>query len=121
MRNCPSALAGAVTDVRDTSDGVEVTITAEDRATIKRIIKLADVHARIGLPTDVALEHTGLHGGPGDIGHCPIIHVGTDVQATRLPNGARLHVRALSQGTLKALQAETRDRAGNLPRWVAKE
>jgi len=121
MANCPSAVAGAITNVVDAPDGVFITVTAKDPGSQSRIFALAEVHGRIGGPEGNAPEHTGLHGGPGDIGHCPIVHVATRVSFTRIPDGVRFHVRALGADGVKALQDDTRARASRVPAWIANE
>src|SRR5262245_36886904 len=74
MRNCPSAVAGAKTVAKPTADGVDITITADDPAARQRIVDLARWHAVMTEPVWGMPPHTGMRGGPGTIGFCPIIH-----------------------------------------------
>lgn len=60
-----------------------------------------------------------MHGGPGNIGHCPILHTGTQVTYSRIPHGVRFYVRALTGLDVAVLRDETRTRVANLPRWIA--
>jgi hypothetical protein len=113
MANCPSAVPGAVTELAMTSDGVDVIIAAEDPAARQQIVSLAERHMRMGGPAGLP-EHSGLHGGPGSIGHCPIIHDATRITTTRTVQGVIIHVRALVPGNVKALQDETRSRVAGL-------
>jgi hypothetical protein len=117
MANCPSALSSAVTHVSDIPEGVAVAVTVSDPESHRRLLALADRHARIG-DAEGMPEHSGLHGGPGDIGHCPIIHFGTQVTFSQIPHGVRFYVRALGGVDVVALRGETRVRVANLPRWV---
>lgn len=117
MANCPSALASAVTHVSDIPEGVAVAVTVSDPESHRRLLALADRHARIG-DAEGMPQHSGLHGGPGDIGHCPIIHFGTQVTFSQIPRGVRFYVRALGGVDVVALRGETRVRVANLPRWV---
>jgi hypothetical protein len=118
MANCPSALRTAVTRVADLSDGVSVTVTVTDPDAYDRLLALAEVHARIGDPAGESLEHSGMHGGPGIIGHCPIIHAATRVIYERIPGGVRFAIRALPGRDLADLRRETRARAASLPRFA---
>lgn len=114
MANCPNAVAGATTRVVDTADGVEVQISAADVTAKQRIRELSEVQAQQSEPVRSAPEHSGLHGGPGSIGHCPILHEGTRVTMTVTDAGATLHVAALEPARVKALQDETAARAAAL-------
>lgn len=118
MANCPSALPTAITRVGDLPDGVALTITVTDPAAYERLLELADLHARLGGPAGNAMEHTGRHGGPGSIGHCPIIHAATRVSFERVPEGVRFDVRALPGGDVGELRRQTRARAATLPRFA---
>lgn len=105
MRNCPTAVAGATTQATNTAFGVDLTITANDPASQRRIIELAAKHEGMGDPEGPATRHTGLHGGPGSSGRCAVVHTGTTVTFTRLRKGAVIHVRALLPDDLARVQA----------------
>src|SRR5512140_2723718 len=114
MRNCPSALAGAETRLTNTADGVDLEITASEPAIQRQIVDLARLHERMGLPNASELEHTGRHGGPGTIGHCPIIHTGTTVTFDRVARGAVIHVVAMAPDEVLRLQTTVADRVARL-------
>jgi hypothetical protein len=114
MANCPNAVAGARTSLSMIEDGVEMLITAETSEARHEIELRADKHLRMGDPAGQAPEHTGLHGGPGWMGHCPIIHDATTVSVRRIPNGVVVRVRALIPDAVKTLQEETRSRVAGL-------
>jgi TusA-related sulfurtransferase len=107
MRNCPSALVGATTRFIETKDGVDLEITANDPVVRRQIIALANVHAHLGQPNCAERPHTGLHGGTGTIGYCPIIHVGTRVTFRPRSNGAVIHVHALTPRAVPEIQKAT--------------
>jgi hypothetical protein len=114
MRNCPSALAGAATRVTNTADGVDLEITATEPDIQRQIIDLASLHERMGPPRDSGIEHTGKHGGPGSIGHCPIVHAGTTVTFERLAGGAVIHVVAMAPSDVLHVQTTVADRVARL-------
>jgi TusA-related sulfurtransferase len=111
MANCPTAVTSASTKVVDTPDGVDVVITATEPAAQERIRTLSNAQTEMGEPPVSDHQHTGLHGGPGWLGHCPIIHGDTVVTVTTNDTGATLHIRALDSNRVKSLQDETAARA----------
>lgn len=120
MANCPSAVPDTVTNVVDAPDGVFISVTAAADSARERIYSLARVHAYINGPDGAAPEHSGLHGGPADIGHCPIIHVATAVSFKNIPGGVQFYVRALDKRDVTQLRVDTRARANHVPSWLAR-
>lgn len=114
MRNCPTAVAGATTQAANTTFGVDLTITATEPASWRRILELAALHERMGDPDGSAPRHTGLHGGPGSFGRCPVIHTATTVTFSRLRKGAVIHIRALLPDDIARVQALVADRLAYL-------
>lgn len=117
MMNCPSAVADARTVVRDTERGVDVVVTTTDPAARVELIKLAHFHASQDRMSEWP-EHTGKHGGPGTIGHCPILHDGTTITLSQTENGVILHVVARSSDRVRWLQEQTAARAASIPTWL---
>jgi hypothetical protein len=117
MMNCPSAVDGAQTRLRMTATGVDVIVTAADPETRAELAKLAEIHASMDRFTEWP-EHTGKHGGPGTIGHCPIIHDGTTVSFARFDRGVVLHVTATSTDRVSWLQDQTAQRLASMPTWL---
>lgn len=113
MANCPSSISGASTAVGMTSDGVDVTVTSVLPEVQARIRHLAELHAGMGPPGN-AMMHTGQHGGPGMMGHCPIVHHGTIVTITDVVDGAVIHIRAAEGSRVGAIQREVSDRVSAL-------
>jgi hypothetical protein len=112
MANCPAAVEGAKTAVKDAKDGVVVTVTgpadkvAEIRSRAKHI---ADV-AKKGAPATVT--HTGQGTGGGGIGRCPIDPEGDDtVDVKEVAGGIEATVK--TKKDVAALQKETKERAAN--------
>jgi hypothetical protein len=117
MANCPSAVAGAVTRVVDTPDGVELYVTARRPDAQREIQQRATRQAEIAI--DAArgsMEHTGLGTGSGRYGYCPGMLQQTTVAAFDLPDGARLVVKPFRVEDVPALQKITHERARALER-----
>jgi len=51
-----------------------------------------------------------MHGGPGEIGYCPIIHTGTEVTVRRRSDGAVIHIHAVNPHDVPHLQIAIADR-----------
>ena len=117
MHRCPSAVPAAITKVTAVDDGVELTITSTDLTSQHDIVALAGFQSRIGEAWWFLPQHSELHGGPGNIGFCPIIHRNTDVSVTPIPDGVRIHVKARAAADVKPLQdaTSTRLRALTMP------
>lgn len=110
MTNCPSAVVGAATAVREVEGGVVLDITATDPAAAAEIFARAERHGAMGEPANTEPMHTSQHRGPGTLGHCPVIHVGTTVAVVQIDGGARVTVTANDPGAVPALQRDTRTR-----------
>lgn len=112
MAHCASAVEGAKTDVKDTKDGVVVTVTGPAD-------KVAEIRARAKHTADVAakgegskIQHSGEGTGGGGVGRCPIVVEGdTAVALKDLPNGVEATVTAKKD--VAALQKEAKERAAN--------
>lgn len=112
MAHCPSAVEGAKTAIKDTKDGVLVTVTgpADKTAEIRTRAKhLADVAKK----TDASkIEHTGQGTGGGGLGRCPIVVEGdTTVDVKEIEGGVEVDVK--SKKDASALQKEAKARAAN--------
>jgi len=114
MRNCPSAVPSAKTVMTPAPDGVELTITSPDPNAQRKIVALAQLHATWGEPIWGMPAHTGMHGGPSTIGHCPIVHAKTSVTQQEIPQGVKIHVRSEIPGMAGRLQEITELRVNAL-------
>ncbi len=118
--NCPSVLPSAITEISDIPGGVAVTVILWDPREQDQLLTLARLQERIGEPTSNFTGHSGLHGGAGNLGHCPIIHNRTTVRFTAVTDGVRFDVLALPGSDVAVLRQNTRHRAAKLPRFVAR-
>jgi TusA-related sulfurtransferase len=117
MSNCPSAVRGAVTEVVDVDDGVQITVTARDERAQQEIRQRAQDHGAASWdPERGSVEHTGTGTGSGRYGFCPGVLEQTTVDEELLPNGARITVRADQPAQVRKLQRITRERL----RWLRK-
>jgi hypothetical protein len=82
-------------------------------------IELAAMHERMGDPDGSTRQHTGLHGGPGGLGRCPVIHSGTTVRFTRIRKGAVIHVHALVPEDVARVQAIVAERLAYIAERLA--
>ncbi|HWO19939.1 MAG TPA: hypothetical protein VNO30_14230 [Kofleriaceae bacterium] len=119
MANCPSSVPGAVTKLDLTAGGVDISVTAASPDSQRRIAELAAFH--VLAPTVFATRmHNGLGGGGRSrIGHCPIVHAGTSVTTTVVPNGVRIYLRADDLTRVKELQDTVSARAARLPGFAS--
>lgn len=114
MRNCPTAVAGATTQLTKTDGGVDLEITTTDPAVRRQVITLARMHSHLGDPEGANRAHTGRHGGPGAIGHCPIVHASTNVTYTPTPGGVVVHINAIVPEDVAMVQVTVADRLARL-------
>lgn len=112
MAHCPSAVEGAKTVVKDSKEGVVVTVTATGD-------KVKDVRDRAKHTADVAkmaeppkVEHNSEGKGGGGLGRCPVVVEGdTTVEVKDIENGSEITVKAKKD--VAALQKEAKARAAN--------
>lgn len=112
MANCPSAVESAKTAIKDTKEGVLVTVTgaADKVAEIRTRAKhLADVSKKADAGK---IEHTGQGTGGGGLGRCPIVVDGdTTVDVKDIEGGVEADVKAKKDAA--GLQKEAKARAAN--------
>jgi hypothetical protein len=112
MAQCPSAVEGAKTVVKDTKEGVLVTITGRGDAVgeIRTRAKHAAEVASKPEPSKVA--HTGSGTGGGGLGRCPVVVSGdTSVDVREVEGGVAVDVK--TKKDVAALQSEAKLRAAN--------
>ena len=115
MAHCPSAVEGAKTVVKDTKEGVIVSVTAPPGAADK----VKDIRDRAKHTADVAkmaeppkVEHNSEGMGGGGLGRCPVVVEGdTTVDVKDIENGTEITVKAKKD--VAGLQKEAKLRAGN--------
>jgi hypothetical protein len=109
LRHCPITVDGVAIALRDVDDGVEWTITATDAAAIDEIRRRAAHLVAFTSGQPRRGEHGGGAGG-GFMQNCPVVARSTTIEATDIPGGSRLVVRAGPDLTAPELRAETRRR-----------
>ena len=115
MAHCPSAVEGATTTVKDSKEGVVVTVTAPAGAADK----VKDIRDRAKHTAEVSkmaeppkVEHNSEGMGGGGLGRCPVVVEGdTIVDVKEIDNGAEISVKAKKD--VAGLQKEAKLRAGN--------
>src|SRR5215472_259084 len=112
MANCPNAVDGATTQVKDAKDGFEMVVTAkaddataEIRKRSKHLVEAAKLD-----PANNALQHTGGGTGGGGLGRCPVVMKDTLVDEKDVPGGASLSVKAKNPGDVATIRQEAQDR-----------
>jgi TusA-related sulfurtransferase len=110
MSNCPAAVEKAKTEIKDVDKGVEVTVTAADKAgtdEIRARSKSVTEHAK----ADAAKgQHNGAGGSGGSMGRCPIVIGGTDITAVDVEGGAKYTVLSKDAKELDWLRRESKER-----------
>ena len=77
MANCPSAVEGAKTEIKDVDGGVELTITGSGDA-VKDIQGRAKAIAEAAKSEASTRKHSGTGEGGGAFGRCPVVLRDTD-------------------------------------------
>lgn len=114
MSHCPSAVVGATTTLKNTSDGVSVVVTASDDAAVKAIRERSKHLAEVANAADASVAeppHTGEGGGGGGIGRCPVVVKATTLKVKDVPGGSQVDVKAKVVGDVPKLQTEAKERA----------
>jgi hypothetical protein len=115
MANCPSALEGTKTQVRDSTDGATVVVTGPAD-------KVGEIRSRARHAADVAkkneggkIEHSGGGTGGGGLGRCPIVVEGdTVVDVREIADGVEIDVK--TKKDVAALRKEVKARAAAFTR-----
>jgi hypothetical protein len=112
MAHCPSAVEGAKTTVKDSKEGVVVTVTATGDK-VKDVRDRAKHTAEVAKMTDAPkVEHNSEGKGGGGLGRCPVVVEGdTTVEVKDIENGSEITVKAKKD--VAALQKEAKARAAN--------
>ena len=110
MQHCPTAVAGAKTEIKDNKDSVDVVVTATDAAKTEEIRKRAKhmVEAAKADPTSVA--HNGEGHGGGGLGLCEIVLKDTMVAAEDVDGGSKITVKPTKAVDFEWLKKETHAR-----------
>ena len=112
MAHCPSAVEGAKTAVKDSKEGVIVTVTGSGDG-VKEIRERAKHTADVAKMADPPKpEHNTEGKGGGGLGRCPVVVEGdTTVEVKDIENGSEITVKAKKD--VPALQKEAKARAAH--------
>ena len=112
MGHCPSAVEGATTTVKDSKEGVIVTVTATGDK-VKEVRDRAKHAAEVAKMTEPPkVEHNSEGKGGGGLGRCPVVVEGdTTVEVKDIENGSEITVKAKKD--VPGLQKEAKARAAN--------
>jgi TusA-related sulfurtransferase len=111
MAHCPSAVPSATTTVKDSKDGVEVTIVGKDDAAMKDIRDRSKALLEAAKVDPKTIAHKGDGSGGGGYGRCPIVLVDTTVESKEVPLGIVFMVKPTKPADAVPLRKETRERA----------
>jgi hypothetical protein len=111
MAHCPSAVTGATTTVKDSKDGVEVTILGKDDAAMKEIRDRSKGLLEAAKVDPKTIAHKGDGSGGGGYGRCPVVLTDTTVESKEVPLGILFTVKPLKPADAAALRKETKERA----------
>jgi hypothetical protein len=110
MQHCPSAVAGAKTEIKDNKDSVEVTVTATDAAKTEEIRKRAKHMVEAAKSDPTAVVHNGDGHGGGGLGRCEVVLKDTTVTAEDVDGGTKLTVKPTRPVDFEWLKKETHAR-----------
>lgn len=114
MSNCASSVANAKTEIKDIDKGVEITVTASEKADVDEIkVRAKDVTERVKSEAKKE-QHSGEGGGAGVMGRCPIVLSGTDVAVKDVDKGAVFTVTAKDDKEVEWLRREAKERLAAL-------
>jgi TusA-related sulfurtransferase len=113
MSHCPSAVQGSTTTLKNTTDGVSVTIVAKADDDVKAIRDRSKHLAEVANTPDDggAATHTGEGGGGGGLGRCPVVVKDTTLKVKDVPGGSQVDVKAKTAAAVPKLQADAKERA----------
>ena len=110
MRNCPTAVAGSVTRLVPTADGVMLTITAKDAKVRREIVERMQRSGASGARRADVPPHSGRGGGPERMGFCPIIYGDTIVTSMIVDDSVQVLMKARDPAGVGQLQRMVGDR-----------
>lgn len=114
MANCPNAVAGAKTEIKDTKDGVEIMVTAKDEAVTKEIRERSKHAMEAAKKEAASVKHTGEGTGGGALGRCPVVLKNTTVEVADMEGGSKITVKPKDAKEADWLRRETKERNSEL-------
>jgi TusA-related sulfurtransferase len=113
MVHCPNVVEGAKTTIKNSKEGVVITVTAKDEAAVQEIRKRA-AHLAEAAKKPGGGQHTGEGDFGGSRGHCPVVMKDTTITVSEVKGGAKLTVKADKPDDVKTLQTAVKDRQAAL-------
>lgn len=110
MQHCPSAVAGAKIDIKDTKDAVEISVTSTEAAKTDEIRKRAKHMVDSAKADPTSVVHNGEGHGGGGLGLCEVVLKDTTVTAEDVDGGSKITVKPIKPVDLEWLKKETRAR-----------
>ena len=114
MAHCPSTVTGATTDIKDSADGVTITVTSADAVQIADIRTRAKFLAEAAKTIPDGKQHNGSGEGGGVYGRCPVIMRNTLVDVSEVTGGVKMDVKPKDPKERDWLRREARDRNAEL-------
>jgi TusA-related sulfurtransferase len=121
MSNCPSAVEGAKTEIKDVDGGVELSITASAEAATKDIRDRAKQIAEAAKMEASTRKHTGTGEGGGAYGRCPVVMKATDIALADIAGGTKITVKIKDAAEVDWLRRESRERLAELDKPGVKD
>jgi hypothetical protein len=110
MQHCPSAVAGAKTEIKDNKDSVEITVTSSEAAKTDEIRKRAKHVVDAAKQDPESVVHNGEGHGGGGLGRCEVVLKDTKVAAEDVDGGSKITVTPNKPVDLEWLKKETHAR-----------
>jgi TusA-related sulfurtransferase len=114
MKNCPNAVEGATTEMKNVDHGIEITVKGKDAAAAKEIRERAGHLAAASKDPAQAGKHTGTGQGGGQFGRCPVVMKDTTVVAADVEGGSKLTVTVKDDKIVDWLRREAAERNATL-------
>jgi TusA-related sulfurtransferase len=113
-KNCPSAVGGAATTLKDVEGGVELTVVAKDAAATGEIRSRAKSLLEASKAPHEGTKHDGKGGGHGVFGRCPVVLHDTTLAVADTEGGTKITVKAKDKKDVDALRKATKERNDEL-------
>jgi hypothetical protein len=110
MQHCPTAVAGAKTEIKDNKDSVEITVTATEAAKTEEIRKRAKHMVDAAKQDPTSVVHNGEGHGGGGLGVCEVVLKDTTVTTEDVDGGAKITVKPTKAVDFEWLKKETHAR-----------
>jgi hypothetical protein len=110
MQHCPTTVAGAKTEIKETKDAVEIAITSKDAAKTEEIRKRAKHVVDSAKAEPQSVVHNGEGHGGGGLGLCEVVLKDTTVTSEDIDGGSKITVKPNKPVDIEWLKKETQAR-----------